>query len=165
MWQDEIEALWPPCVDLFEDLALGTDDVDELVLLGGSVQVPAVEQLIEGLFRRAPLRPERWRTLAAIGAARIAGRAGRGDELVQSVMPHSIGVKVRGGGVRPLGSQRGIRRGESAARRGHRTNRHHRTHGDHRANRHHRTHGDNRADSSRTCGVARVSRGGRAGAV
>jgi molecular chaperone DnaK (HSP70)/tRNA A-37 threonylcarbamoyl transferase component Bud32 len=99
LWGDELEALRLPCVRLFEDIGLGTEDLDELVLLGGSCQAPPIASLFGGLFRRRGQAPERWRALAAAGAARIAQRAGRGDELVQSTMPHSLGVKMHGGKV------------------------------------------------------------------
>ena len=102
LWEDELESIWPPCVQLFEDLRIGTDDVDELILLGGSLEIPAIRAVIAGLFRTAGSRPDNWQNLAAHGAAKIAARAGRGDELVQSVLPHTLSVKVRGGRVAPL---------------------------------------------------------------
>lgn len=102
LWQDELESLWPPCVQLFDDLGLGTEDLDELILLGGTLEIPSVRKVFAGLFRTEGSRPDGWAGLAAHGAAKMARRAGRGDELIQSTLPHTLSVKIRGGRVSPI---------------------------------------------------------------
>ena len=102
LWHDELESLGPPCAQMFQDIGLGTDDMDELILLGGSLDIPAVQSTIGELFRTRGSRPDGWANLAAHGAAKMARHAGRGDELVQSVLPHTLSVKTRGGRVTPI---------------------------------------------------------------
>ncbi len=102
LWEDELASIWPPCVQLFEGLGLGTDDIDELILLGGSLQIPSLRKVVAGLFRTEGSRPDAWATLAAHGAAKIAAHDDHGDELVRSILPHTLSVKIRGGRVSPI---------------------------------------------------------------
>jgi len=94
---EELESLYQPCAWLMEDAGIGTDDVDEIMLLGGGAALPAVRALFETLFRRAPVTPDGAAELLAQGAAMVAAAAAGSD--VAAVSAHSIGVKVRGGRV------------------------------------------------------------------
>ncbi len=100
LWNDELQSFWAPCARLFEDLGLGTDDVDALVLLGSAAATPGVTEQLEGMFRRPARRPIDSGLLVARGAARVGDRIGDGSDLLRSVSPHSLGIKARHGRIK-----------------------------------------------------------------
>ena len=98
---EDLESLWPPCAWVFEDIKLGTDDIDEVVVLGGGTRVPAVGEMLSTLFRQPLHRPNHADRVVAMGAAFAAAELGREEPrvLARGVAPHSLGVKVRGGAI------------------------------------------------------------------
>jgi molecular chaperone DnaK (HSP70) len=100
--QEDLDSVWQPCEWLFEDLELGTEDIDEVILLGGGALLPHVQEMVEQLFRMRVRRPDASERLLALGAARAAGDSGMRGALVRGVMPHTLGVKVRGGLMSPI---------------------------------------------------------------
>ena len=107
LWADELGAFWAPCVRLFSDLVLGTDDIHALVFLGGAVRTPSISTMLAELFRREPLLPDDSELLAAKGAARLASRLARGEELIKSFCPYTLSVKARGGRAKRIIARNG----------------------------------------------------------
>lgn len=91
LWDEELGALVPPCLRLFEELGLGTDDIDALVLLGGAARLPFVQARFRELLRVEPIVPPDAPLLAARGAAMLA-RADASGPVVKSVLPHTLSV-------------------------------------------------------------------------
>ena len=88
---------------------MGTDDIDDLVVVGGMARVQAVRKAMKYLYRLEPVRPALSDVIMALGAARLAAaRAGEHEPVsVNDVSPHSMGIKLRNARFRPL-----IRRNE-----------------------------------------------------
>ncbi len=93
-------------VDVLRDATLAPADVDEVILAGGATRTPAVIDLVERLFGRAPtcrLDPDR---VVALGAAIQAGLAGRHaavrELVVTDVLSHSLGVETAREGGRDV---------------------------------------------------------------
>jgi len=91
-----------PCKQALEDAGLKPEQIDEVVLVGGSTRIPKVRALVEELFRRTPhtdLNPDE---VVALGAAVQANILSGGSEatenmLLLDVTPLSLGIEVAGG--------------------------------------------------------------------
>ena len=91
-----------PCKQALEDAGLKPEQIDEVVLVGGSTRIPKVRALVEELFRRRPhtdLNPDE---VVALGAAVQANILSGGSEatenmLLLDVTPLSLGIEVAGG--------------------------------------------------------------------
>jgi len=97
--EDELQRLAQPCAWVLEDIGLGTDDIDEVILIGGMTRAPVVRRNIEFLFRLRPRQLTSPDEIVADGAARYAGLL-RGEidaPALHEVTAHSIGLKVRDG--------------------------------------------------------------------
>ncbi len=93
----ELAGLKEPCRWAFEDAKLGTDDLDDVILTGGMVRLPAVRSAMKYLFRAKPIRPVTSDVIAALGAARYAAaRHGEHEPIMLSdVTSHTMGIKVK----------------------------------------------------------------------
>ncbi len=101
--QTELDALTEPSAWVLEDVGLGTDDIDELVLLGGMAQMPAVRESVELMFRTRAEPIANPDLAVAKGAALAAAILdGELDIALEEVTPHSLGIKVRGGRFSPI---------------------------------------------------------------
>src|SRR6201985_3313441 len=91
-----------PCKQALKDANLKPEQIDEVVLVGGSTRIPKVRALVESLFHRKPhtdLNPDE---VVALGAAVQANILGGGSEatenmLLLDVTPLSLGIEVAGG--------------------------------------------------------------------
>jgi molecular chaperone DnaK len=91
-----------PCKQALKDAKLKPEQIDEVVLVGGSTRIPKVRALVQELFHRVPhtdLNPDE---VVALGAAVQANILGGGSEatkemLLLDVTPLSLGIEVAGG--------------------------------------------------------------------
>jgi len=91
-----------PCKQALKDAKLKPEEIDEVVLVGGSTRIPKVRTLVQDLFKRTPhtdLNPDE---VVALGAAVQANILGGGSEatkemLLLDVTPLSLGIEVAGG--------------------------------------------------------------------
>jgi Fe-S protein assembly chaperone HscA len=100
--QPVIDRTVGPCKQAMKDAGLKPEQIDEVVLVGGSTRIPKVRALVKELFRREPhtdLNPDE---VVALGAAVQANILGGGSEatenmLLLDVTPLSLGIEVAGG--------------------------------------------------------------------
>jgi molecular chaperone DnaK (HSP70) len=98
-----------PCKQALADAGLSPDQIDEVVLVGGSTRIPAVRQLVDDLFHlkargkkpHIELNPDEVVALGAAVQADILAGASKSTEemLLLDVTPLSLGIEALGGGV------------------------------------------------------------------
>jgi molecular chaperone DnaK len=97
-----IQRTVAPSKQALKDAALKPEQIDEVVLVGGSTRIPKVRQLVQDLFGRVPhtdLNPDE---VVALGAAVQAHILGGGSEITKEMLlldvtPLSLGIEVAGG--------------------------------------------------------------------
>ncbi len=99
--QDIVDRTLGPCRDCMKDAGVTPEQIDEVVLVGGSTRIPLVRSAVEVLFRARPhteLNPDE---VVALGAAVQAGiLAGTVEnQLLLDVTPLSLGIEMYGGVV------------------------------------------------------------------
>lgn len=96
-----IQACLVPCQNAIRDAKLSTSDIDEVILVGGSSRIPAVQTLVKNYFGKEPSKGVNPDEVVAIGAA-IQGailnkESGVGDIVLLDVTPLTLGIETMGG--------------------------------------------------------------------
>ena len=98
---DLIQACLVPCQNAVRDANLQTSDIDEVILVGGSSRIPAVQTLVKNYFDKEPSKGVNPDEVVAVGAA-IQGailnkESGVGDIVLLDVTPLTLGIETMGG--------------------------------------------------------------------
>ncbi|WP_027444618.1 molecular chaperone DnaK [Segatella baroniae] len=96
-----IQACLVPCQNAVRDAKLSTSDIDEVILVGGSSRIPAVQTLVKNYFGKEPSKGVNPDEVVAVGAA-IQGailnkESGVGDIVLLDVTPLTLGIETMGG--------------------------------------------------------------------
>ena len=95
-----IQACLVPCQAAVKDAGISTSDIDEVILVGGSSRIPAVQQIVENYFGKAPSKGVNPDEVVAVGAsiqgAILNKEEGVGDIVLLDVTPLNVGIETLG---------------------------------------------------------------------
>ena len=95
-----IQACLEPCQNAIKDAGISTSEIDEVILVGGSSRIPAVQQLVEQYFGKTPSKGVNPDEVVAVGAsiqgAILNKEEGVGDIVLLDVTPLNVGIETLG---------------------------------------------------------------------
>ena len=98
---DLIQACLAPCQKAMADAKLSTSEIDEVILVGGSSRIPAVQTLVKNYFGKEPSKGVNPDEVVAVGAciqgAILNKEGGVGDIVLLDVTPLTLGIETLGG--------------------------------------------------------------------
>ena len=96
-----IQPCLVPCQNAIRDAKLNTSDIDEVILVGGSSRIPAVQTLVKNYFGKEPSKGVNPDEVVAVGAsiqgAILNNEKGAGDIVLLDVTPLTLGIETMGG--------------------------------------------------------------------